>query len=130
MTAGIRHFHYDEYEVGSEYYSATSSILNIRRERHSVRRQGRHACIAGMNLHKSESGNNTHNLTWHIIHPMLAYSTYSLGFPPGGLGSRLADGSTIDYKAFAPYSSAIAHSDQLLKPVGYIKQPAPAMKSD
>ena len=28
FTAGIRHYKYDEFEEGSEYYSATSSILN------------------------------------------------------------------------------------------------------
>src|SRR5258706_9166041 len=28
-TAGIRHYKYDEFEEGSEYYSATSSILNV-----------------------------------------------------------------------------------------------------
>jgi iron complex outermembrane receptor protein len=29
LTGGTRYFHYDEFEEGSEYYSATSSILNI-----------------------------------------------------------------------------------------------------
>jgi iron complex outermembrane recepter protein len=120
LTAGIRHFHYDEYEEGSEYFSATSSILNVANGT-PYGAKGAAAYGFGMNLHKSESGNKPRaNLTWHITPDIMAYYTYSQGFRPGGFnrtGSN-ADGSGIQYKAVAPYS-ATKNSDQLLKPVGY-----------
>jgi iron complex outermembrane receptor protein len=121
LTAGIRHFHYDEYEEGSEYYSATSSILNVANGT-PYGAKGAAAYGFGMNLHKSESGNKPRaNLTWHVTPDIMAYYTYSQGFRPGGFNrtATAADGSDIVFKAVAPYSGAIAHSDQYLKPVGY-----------
>jgi len=119
LTAGIRHFHYDEYEEGSEYYSATSSILNVANG--TPYGKGGAAYGFGMNLHKSENGNRPRaNLTWHVTPDIMAYYTYSQGFRPGGFNRTAsnADGSGIVYKAVAPYSSA-THTDQYLKPVGY-----------
>jgi outer membrane receptor protein involved in Fe transport len=121
LTYGIRHFHYDEYEEGSEYYSATSSILNVANGT-PYGAKGAAAYGFGINLHKSENGNKQRaNLTWHITPDVLAYYTYSQGFRPGGFNrtATSANGSTITYKAVAPFSPSIAHSDQLLKPVGY-----------
>jgi iron complex outermembrane receptor protein len=119
-TYGIRHFKYDEYEEGSEYYSATSSILNVANGT-PYGAKGAAAYGFGMNLHKSENGNKQRfNLSWHITPDVMAYYTYSQGFRPGGFnrtGTSL-DGSTISYKAVAPYSSA-KNTDQYLKPVGY-----------
>ena len=51
MTGGIRHYHYDEFEHGSEYYSATSSVLNVPNGT-AAPKPG-----FGINLKKSESGN-------------------------------------------------------------------------
>jgi iron complex outermembrane receptor protein len=121
VTYGIRHFHYDEYEEGSEYYSATSSILNVANGT-PYGAKGAAAYGFGMNLHKTDNGNKQRaNLTWHITPDILAYYTYSQGFRPGGFNrtASSADGNTITYKAVAPYSPSIAHSDQLLKPEGY-----------
>jgi outer membrane receptor protein involved in Fe transport len=120
-TYGIRHFHYDEYEEGSEYFSATSSILNVANGT-PYGAKGAAAYGFGMNLHKSENGNKQRfNLTWHIMPDLMAYYTYSQGFRPGGFNrtGTSIDGSTITYKAVAPYSSTIKNSDQYLKPVGY-----------
>jgi iron complex outermembrane receptor protein len=121
LTAGIRHFHYDEYEEGSEYFSATSSILNVANGT-PYGAKGAAAYGFGMNLHKSESGNKPRaNLTWHVTPDIMAYYTYSQGFRPGGFNRTAsnADGSGIVYKAVAPYSTTIKNSDQFLKPVGY-----------
>jgi iron complex outermembrane recepter protein len=146
LTAGLRHFHYDEYEEGSEYYSATSSILNVPNgtpyggtfanpggptatscpgstPTHYVAGSPCPGAAYGfgMNLHKSESGNKPRvNLTWHVTPDILAYYTYSQGFRPGGFNrtGTSVDGSTITYKAVAPYSGA-KDTDQYLKPVGY-----------
>ncbi len=123
-TYGIRHFNYDEYEQGSEYYSATSSILNVANGT-PYGAKGAAAYGFGMNLHKSENGNKQRaNLTWHITPDILAYYTYSQGFRPGGFNRTATsiDGSTISLKAVAPYypsSAGIKNSDQYLKPVGY-----------
>jgi outer membrane receptor protein involved in Fe transport len=120
-TYGIRHFHYDEYEEGSEYYSATSSILNVANGT-PYGAKGAAAYGFGINLHKSENGNKQRfNLSWHITPDILGYYTYSQGFRPGGFNrtSTSIDGSTIAYKAVAPYSSTIKNSDQYLKPAGY-----------
>ncbi|HEY2675771.1 MAG TPA: TonB-dependent receptor [Steroidobacteraceae bacterium] len=122
ITGGLRHYHYDEYEEGSEYYSATSSILNVA----NGSGYGKPAFYGfGINLHKSESGNKMRgNLTWHITPDILAYYTYSQGFRPGGFNrtGTSIDGSTITYKAVAPFyasSAGIKNSNQFLKPVGY-----------
>jgi len=83
-TGGVRFYHYDEFETGSEYYSESTStglVLN----------HANGACTAGglcgfpINLEKSESGHRWRgNLTWHINQDMMAYYTYSEGFRPGG----------------------------------------------
>jgi outer membrane receptor protein involved in Fe transport len=121
LTYGIRHFHYDEYEEGSEFYSATSSILNVANGT-PYGAKGAAAYGFGMNLRKSENGNKQRaNLSWHVTPDVLAYYTYSQGFRPGGFNrtSSNATGGDIGLKAVAPYSSAIKNSDQYLKPVGY-----------
>jgi outer membrane receptor protein involved in Fe transport len=113
FTAGTRHFTYDEFEHGSEYYSATSSILNV--PNGSNKYDG-----FGINLKKSESGFKSRgNLTWHITPDILAYYTWSQGFRPGGFNrtSTSIDGSTISLKAVAPITPG--GPDQYLKPAGY-----------
>jgi outer membrane receptor protein involved in Fe transport len=123
-TYGVRHFNYDEYEQGSEYYSATSSILNVA---NGTPYGAKHAAAYGfgINLHKTENGTKQRaNLTWHITPDILAYYTYSQGFRPGGFNrtGTSVDGSTISLKAVAPYypsSAGIKNSNQYLKPVGY-----------
>ena len=118
LTGGTRHYKYDEFEAGSEYYSATSSILNVANGSGYCKP----ACYGfGMNLKKSESGFRSRgNLTWHITPDVMAYYTYSQGFRPGGFNrtGTSVDGSVISYKAVAPYSAA-AGTDQFVKPVGY-----------
>ena len=120
LTYGMRHFHYDEFEEGSEFYSSTSSILNVPNGT-PYGAKGAAAYGFGINLRKSENGNKQRaNLSWHVTPDVLAYYTYSQGFRPGGFNrtSSNATGAT-GLKAVAPYSSAIKNSDQFLKPVGY-----------
>ena len=97
LTAGTRHYHYDEFEQGSEYYSATSSVLNVANGTQPVKG-------FGINLSKSESGFKSRaNLTWHITPDILTYFTWSQGFRPGGFNrtKTLLDG-TVKLKAVAP----------------------------
>jgi outer membrane receptor protein involved in Fe transport len=112
VTAGARHYHYDEFEHGSEYYSATSTVLNVPNGTCTH-------CGFGMNLNKSESGwKPRYNITWHITPDIMTYYTHSEGFRPGGFNrtATSVDGSTIKLKGVAPYTSG---NNQFLKPAGY-----------
>jgi iron complex outermembrane recepter protein len=147
VTYGIRHYSYDEFEAGSEYYSATSSILNVPNGTPYggtfTNPKGPLATSCpgatpknyvagspcpgaaygfGMNLKKSESGNkNRVNVTWHITPDAMVYATYSEGFRPGGFNRTHTspDGSTIYLKAIAPYTAGVSASKQFDKPVGF-----------
>ena len=119
VSGGTRHYKYDEYEHGSEYYSATSSILNVPNGT-PFGAKGAAAYGFGINLHKSESGFKSRgNITWHITPDILAYYTYSQGFRPGGFNRTKTnlDGSVITLKAVAPFTSG---DKQFNKPVGYL----------
>ena len=94
LTGGTRHYKYDEFEHGSEYFSATSTILNV------PNGSNPHAGF-GINLKKSESGFKSRaNLTWHITPDIMAYYTWSQGFRPGGFNRThtSVDGSKINLK--------------------------------
>lgn len=131
LTGGTRHYHYDEYERGSEYYSATSSILNVPNGT-PYGAKGAAAYGFGINLHKSEGGFKSRgNLTWHITPDILAYYTWSQGFRPGGFNRTATsiDGSKVTLKSVAPFSCVTFNPDgscgkvgkdkQFYKPVGY-----------
>lgn len=120
LTGGTRHYHYDEYEQGSEYYSATSSILNVPNGT-PYGQKGAAAYGFGINLNKKESGFKSRaNLTWHITPDILAYYTWSQGFRPGGFNRTATsiDGSKISLKTVAPFSAG-GKDKQFYKPVGY-----------
>jgi outer membrane receptor protein involved in Fe transport len=113
LTAGTRHYHYDEFEQGSEYFSATSSILNVPNGTQPVKG-------FGIELKKSESGFKSRaNLTWHVTPDVLAYATWSQGFRPGGFNRTkvLLDG-TIVLKAVAPFTAG-GKDKQFYKPFGF-----------
>jgi iron complex outermembrane receptor protein len=115
LTVGARHYKYEEFEHGSEYYSATSSVLDIPNSTYCG------YCGIGINLNKSESGTKPRaNLTWHVTPDILAYYTYSEGFRPGGFNRTATsiDGSKIALKAEAPYN-ADGSGKQFYKPAGY-----------
>jgi iron complex outermembrane recepter protein len=112
VTAGARHYHYDEFEHGSEYYSATSTVLNVPNGTCTH-------CGFGINLNKSESGwKPRYNLTWHVTPDVMTYVTHSEGFRPGGFNrtATSVDGSTVHLKGEAPYTSG---NNQFAKPAGY-----------
>lgn len=112
LTVGARHYKYDEFEQGSEYFSASSSVLNV--PNGSVRRG------FGINLHNSESGTKPRaNLTWHVTPDILAYATYSEGFRPGGFNrtKTLPDGTVVLAKVGGYYVDGSVK--QFFKPAGY-----------
>lgn len=115
LTGGTRHYKYDEFEHGSEYYSATSTVLNVPNGTCNH-------CGFGINLNKSESGFKSRgNLTWHITPDILTYYTWSQGFRPGGFNrtSTSVDGSVINLKGVAPYTAG-GKDLQFNKPAGYL----------
>ncbi len=112
VSAGERHYDYNEFETGSEYYSATSTVLNVPNGTCTH-------CGFGINLDKSESGwKPRFNVSWHVMPDVMAYYTYSEGFRPGGFNRTKTneDGSVVTLKGVAPYTSG---NNQYLKPVGY-----------
>jgi len=114
VTAGTRHYHYDEFEHGQEYYSATSTVLNVPNNTCTH-------CGFGMNLNKSESGFRSRaNLTWHITPDIMLYYTWSQGFRPGGFNRTHTsiDGSKIFLASVAPLN-ANGSGKQFFKPAGY-----------
>ncbi len=114
VSAGERHFKYDEFEHGQEYYSATSTVLNVPNGTCTH-------CGFGINLNKSESGwKGRANISWHILPDVMVYYTWSQGFRPGGFNrtATSVDGSMIALKGVAPFG-ANPGDLQLNKPAGY-----------
>jgi iron complex outermembrane receptor protein len=126
LTGGLRHFHYSEFETGSEFYTSASAN-NIPNG----------ACLAagncgfGINLHKTESGERARgNLTWHVTPDIMAYYTYSQGFRPGGF-NRTSSIPTISPAKEAPFACKAPlvngvcvaggdkTTDQFYEPAGY-----------
>ena len=139
LTGGVRFYHYDEFEYGSEYYSeSTSTGLVVNHANGVCTAAG--LCGFPINLQKSESGHRWRgNLTWHVTPDLMAYYTYSEGFRPGGF-NRTASllGKAPSLAAEAPYCGSIGgvqtapdprcaaggslstlNTKQFYKPVGY-----------
>jgi outer membrane receptor protein involved in Fe transport len=118
VTGGTRYFHYDEFERGSEFYTATSpGVINV----------ANGVCTAGggcgfpINLNKQEHGlKSKGNITWHITPDIMAYYTYSQGFRPGGFNRThtLPDGTT-ELAGEAKYIAGDKATEQYNKPAGY-----------
>jgi iron complex outermembrane recepter protein len=115
LTGGSRYYNYDEFEHGQEYYSATSTVLNVPNGTCTH-------CGFGMNLNKSEHGFKSRaNLTWHVTRDIMTYYTWSQGFRPGGFNRTATsiDGGDITLKSVAPYN-ANGTGKQFYKPSGYL----------
>ena len=113
LTVGTRHYKYDEFEEGSEYYSYSGPLLN--------KLTGTVNGAFGMNLSKSESGFKSRaNLTWHVTPDIMAYYTFSQGFRPGGFNrtGSAPDGSNVSLAAEAALN-ANGTGQQIYKPVGF-----------
>jgi len=114
LSAGTRHYDYVEYEKGQEFYSGTSSVLNVPNNTCTT-------CAFGFNLHKSESGFRSRaNLTWHVTPDIMAYYTWSQGFRPGSFNREptAPDGSGIMLRSVAAYTAG-GNDYQYNKPYGY-----------
>ena len=121
VTGGTRHYHYDEFEEGSEWLSETTSSVILNHANGvciNINTPG--FCGFPINLSKSESGYRSRgNLTWHITPTMMAYYTFSQGFRPGGFNrTGPAANGTLFLAPKTPYSSA-PDTYQYEEPAGY-----------
>jgi iron complex outermembrane recepter protein len=127
VTGGIRFYHYDEFEEGSEYFSETTSGSFSPSGQGLVVNHLNGQCTAAglcgfpINLSKGESGHRWRgNLTWHVTSDVMAYYTYSEGFSPGGFNrTRSAPGQPPSLRGVAPYSATDNQTQQYGAPVGY-----------
>jgi iron complex outermembrane recepter protein len=104
VTAGTRRYHYDEFEEGSEWFTATSSPL-ILNNRNGACTMDNTSCGFPINLAKTESGFRSRaNLTWHVTPDTMAYYTFSQGFRPGGFNRfDTLPGQSAQARGIAPY---------------------------
>jgi len=124
-TGGIRFYHYDEFEEGSEYYSAsTSGSFSPSGQGLVVNHLNGQCTAAGLcgfpiNLSRSESGHSWRgSLTWLVTSDIMAYYTYSEGFRPGGFNrTESHPGQPPVLRGLAPYSGP--NTNQYARPVGY-----------
>ena len=120
ITGGARFYHYDEYEHGSEYYSATAGGGGLVVDNLNGACTAAGGCGFPISLDKSESGHRLRgNVTWKPTSNIMAYYTYSEGFRPGGFNrTSSVPGGTPSPGAVAGYN-ADGSGKQLLKPVGF-----------
>ena len=120
LTGGTRHYHYDEFEEGSVFYSETNSPLIINHANGACLTAG--GCGYPINLSRSESGYRSRgNLSWHITPELMTYYTFSQGYRPGGFNRTPSLPGQPPYlgpTTTAPYSLA-KNTDQYEEPVGY-----------
>lgn len=126
-TGGIRFYHYDEFEEGSEYYSeSTSGSFSGSGQGLIVNHLNGQCTAAGLcgfpiNLSKSENGHHWRgNLTWHVTSDMMSYYTYSDGSSPGGFNRTASvPGQAPALHGVAQYTAADGLTQQYGRPVGY-----------
>lgn len=85
LTAGVRHYDYDDFEYGSQWYSETTgNPLILNHPNGACTKVGGGLCGIPINLSRSESGFVSRaKLSWHITPDVMAYYAYSQGFRPG-----------------------------------------------
>ena len=108
LTAGTRDYHYDEFEEGSVWQTATTNPLILDKPNGACTanwvKGANDNCGMPISLSKSESGFRSRaNLTWHITPDIMTYYTYSQGFRPGGFNR------TESYSGQAPVPIGVAY---------------------
>jgi iron complex outermembrane receptor protein len=115
LSAGTRHFKYDEFEEGSVWYAYTTSPLVIDHPNGACTAAG--ACAFPITLAKSESGFRSRvNLSWHVTPDVMAYYTFSQGFRPGGF-NRVTSSPALApvLEASAPYCGPASTDPRCLR---------------
>ena len=127
LSGGTRWYHYDEFEHGSEFYTAyTPNPLVVNHANGACTAAG--GCGFPMSLDKTEQGTrNRLGLTWKITPDLMVYYTFSQGFRPGGFNRTASlPGQPPSLAAEVPYctypggvKTCIPNSSQYEKPAGY-----------
>ena len=116
ISAGTRHFKYDEFEEGSvwEVYDSTTNLI-LDHPNGACTAKG--LCGFPITLSKSESGFRSRaNLTWHVTPDVMAYYTYSQGFRPGGFNRiESAPGQPPQFILSAPYCGQASKDPRCLQ---------------
>jgi outer membrane receptor protein involved in Fe transport len=119
LNAGTRHYRYDEFEFGSEWFSETGSALILNHPNGACTSAATGDCGFPINLTKSESGFSSRaTLSWHATPDLMIFYTYSQGFRPGGFNRTPSiPGQEPFLFVAAPYCGA-ASSDPRCLPGG------------
>ena len=118
LTAGTRHFKYDESEFGSQYKTNSTCINKPEGQCH----------VDAINRSGNDSGYRSRaGLSWHVVPDTMLYYTFSQGFRPGAF-NRVASGVTkicVDPATgqAVPNGTLLcpkaSRANQFFKPVGY-----------
>ena len=127
LTAGTRHYTYDEFESGSEFWSDTTTSLILNHPNGACTKLAEPSyCGFPINLSQRESGFVSRgSLTWHMTPDVMAYYTYSQGFRPSGFnrtGPWLDQPQLLFLSPRAPYCGA-ASTDPRCRPGGSLSSP-------
>ena len=103
VTAGTRHYHYDEFEEGSVWGTGVSSPLIVDHPNGAC--TAAKACGYPIDLAKSESGFRSRaSVAWHPTPDVMTYYTFSQGFRPGGF-NRVGPGTPAQLPYCGPAST-------------------------
>ena len=119
-TAGLRIYHYDEFEHGSQYNDVVSAQgLAVDHLNGQCTAAG--LCGLPINLTQSESGHSWRgSLTWRLAPAIMTYYTYSEGVRPGGFNrTNSLPGQPPLLPGLARYSTADGLTQQYGRPASY-----------
>jgi outer membrane receptor protein involved in Fe transport len=117
VTAGTRHYDYQEFEAGSVWYTESTSPLILNHPNGACTNAG--DCGIPFDLNRDEGGFVSRgNLSWHIVPDVMLYYTYSQGFRPASFNRTYVPvgGSPIAFSR-GPYCGA-ASQDPRCRPGG------------
>jgi iron complex outermembrane receptor protein len=128
LTAGTRFYHYDEFEEGSTWFTASDNSLVVNHLNGACTATSQ--CGDPLNLSSSESGFRSRaNLTWHAAPDIMLYYTFSQGFRPGGFNRiRSEAGQPVQQQGILGYcgiADSACHSllgkytFQYVRPIGF-----------
>ena len=127
VTAGTRHYRYDEFEAGS-VWSVEDATHQLIVDHPNGACTADMACGFPISLSKNESGFRSRaSLAWHLSPDVMTYYTFSQGFRPGGFNRvgpvtgrlRWCGPTSTDPKCLPGPTGRRPDTSQYVTPVGY-----------